>query len=197
MVILYLALQLRLTAICYLALQPHLTMIFYLAMRLHLTRIFYSALRPCLTEIFYRPCGPTSWQYFIRPCSRTSQQYQCFLCLEARTNVFFASWRFFLLMAIFDLFSLPCGDLPHGMLYLSGLSLHCSNKYSISLVAAPHGLTYLFGLTAVLIRHSYPHSASSPHLSGQYHHLFDLTAAPLRQYQMGQSSSSTAPAGFW
>jgi hypothetical protein len=124
-------------------------------------------------------------------------QNQFFLCLKTIINFFFASWRFFCLMAIFNLFCLPHGDSTHGVLYLSSLSWHCLSKYSISLVAAPHGVLYLFGLTAVPLWYSYPHFISILRLSGQHHHLFGLTAAPLWGYHMGQSSNSTAPLGFW
>jgi hypothetical protein len=68
-------------------------------------------------------------------------------------------------------------------------------------VAAPHGVLYLFSLAAVPLRHSHPHFTSTPCLYRQHHHLFGLTAAPLWQYQMGQSLNSAAPSGigklFW
>jgi hypothetical protein len=60
-----------------------------------------------------------------------------------------------------------------------------------------HGVLYcwLCGCTSPSNNTSY--LASPPCLSKRYHHLFGLTAVPLRQYQMGQSSSSSAPSGSW
>ncbi len=149
---------------------------------------------------FLWPCSHASWRYFIRPCGRASRQYRFFFASK--------QWSIFSSPhgnSSAPQFSLLHGNLTHGVSYLSSLSRHL-NKYSISLMAEHIFLAPQPCLSGILIP-IWPHCraspgniiidlASAPCPSRQYHHLFGLTAAPLQQYQMGQSLSSAAPSVF-